>query len=73
MTAEAWFSPGGDVHLRIWLGGVALDYAATAVAARNLIHDWRRKHWCTIELTRSTVEECRLLPRIPNERLFLGP
>ncbi|MEU0499792.1 hypothetical protein [Nocardia sp. NPDC005998] len=73
MTTETWFSPGSDVYLRIWLGGMFFDYAATASAARNLIQDWRRKRWYTIELIRDTVEECLLLPRLPCERLFLGP
>ena len=73
MTSDAWFLSGSDVHLRIWLGGMVFDYAASAVAARNLIHDWRRKRWCTIELIRDTVEECLLLRRLPCERLFLGP
>ncbi|MFE3060408.1 hypothetical protein [Nocardia sp. NPDC059236] len=73
MNAERLFTPEGDVHLRIWLAGVPFDYTATAEAARNLIHDWRRKHWCTIELIRDTIEDCRLLRRLPCERLFLGP
>ncbi|WP_433683075.1 hypothetical protein [Nocardia sp. CA-119907] len=72
MTAERWFPTEGDLHLRIWMAGVVFDYAATAAAVRNLIHDWRRKHWCTIELIRETVEDGRLLPRLPCERLFLG-
>ncbi|MGY1961784.1 hypothetical protein [Nocardia gipuzkoensis] len=73
MTADAWFALGNDVHLRIWLGGMVFDYAATSIAARNVIHDWRRKPWFTIELNCDTIEERRLLPRLPCERLFLGP
>ncbi|MFX0578438.1 hypothetical protein [Nocardia nepalensis] len=73
MTAKGYFPPDGDVHLRIWLTGVVFDYTATAVAVRNLIDDWRRMHWCTIELIRDNIEDCRLLPRLPCERLFLGP
>lgn len=73
MTAEAGFPTEGDLHLRIWMSGVVFDYTATAAAVHNLIHDWRRRHWCTIELIRETVEDCRLLPRLPCERLFLGP
>lgn len=71
--AQGWFSSEADVHLRIWLADVVFDYTATAAAARNLIHDWGRKHWCTIELIRDTVVDGRLLPRLPCERLFLGP
>ncbi|MEV6338371.1 hypothetical protein [Nocardia vinacea] len=73
MTAEVWFPTEGDLHLRIWMSGVVFDYTATVAAVHNLIHDWRRKRWCTIELIRETVEDCRLLPRLPCERLFLGP
>ncbi|MEV5832693.1 hypothetical protein [Nocardia sp. NPDC052112] len=73
MTVKRWFPPEGDVHVRIWLAGVVFDYSAAAAAVRNLIHDWRRMHWCTIELIRDTIEDCRPLPRLPCEQLFLGP
>ncbi|WP_157126151.1 hypothetical protein [Nocardia mikamii] len=59
-----------DVRLRIWLGDIAFDYLAAAAAASNLINDWRRRPWYAIELMRDTIEE--RLPRLPNERLFLG-
>ncbi|WP_433732235.1 hypothetical protein ACQP0C_08535 [Nocardia sp. CA-129566] len=72
MTAERWFPTEGDLHLRISMAGMVFDYTAAAVAVRNLIHDWRRRHWCTIELIREAVED-GLLPRLPCERLFLGP
>ncbi|MEV0341406.1 hypothetical protein AB0H49_20485 [Nocardia sp. NPDC050713] len=71
MTADAPLPPENDVHLRIWLADMMFDYVATARAARNLIDDWqRRKHRHSVELIRSTVEERRLLPRLPCERLF---
>lgn len=73
MTAEGWFPSEDDVHLRIWLTDAVFDYVATAAAARNMIHDWGRKPWCTIELIFDTIEDCLLLPRLPCERLFLGP
>ncbi|WP_433193947.1 hypothetical protein ACQP1G_34925 [Nocardia sp. CA-107356] len=73
MTSDAWFPTGSHVHLRIWLGGMVFDYAAQAVAVRNLIHDWRRRRWYTIELIRDTIEECLPPRRLPYERLFLGP
>lgn len=63
----------GDVHLRIWLGSTAFDYRTSLIAAANLIHDWRRKHWCSIELFLGTTEEPLPETRLPNERLFLGP
>ncbi|MFE2995749.1 hypothetical protein ACFXG4_12130 [Nocardia sp. NPDC059246] len=70
---DGTFPPEGDVHVRIWLADVVLDYASAAMAVPNLIHDWRKKRWCTIELMRDTIDNCRLLPRLPYERLFLGP
>ncbi|MGY5310493.1 hypothetical protein [Nocardia gipuzkoensis] len=73
MTAEALFPPEGDVRLRIWLADTVFDYTATAAAVRNLVHDWRRRRWCTIELTRAAIDDRRTLPRLPCERLFLGP
>ncbi|MFJ9370480.1 hypothetical protein ACIRRA_39495 [Nocardia sp. NPDC101769] len=73
MTTERWFLPEGDVHVRIWLAGVVFDYTVTAAAVRNLIHDWRKKHWFTIEFIRDAIDDHRLLPRLPCERLFLGP
>lgn len=73
MTTRGWFSPEDDVHVRIWLAGVVFDYTATAAAIPNLIHDWAQTHWSTIELMRYSIDDCRLLPRLPCERLFLGP
>ena len=70
--ARPTHATGGDVHLRIWLGGIAFDYLAAAVAVNNLIRDWRRRPWYAIELIRGTAEEGLSLPRLPNERLFLG-
>ncbi|OXR46949.1 hypothetical protein B7C42_00065 [Nocardia cerradoensis] len=73
MTSETWFPPADDVHLRIWLGDMVFDYAVSAVVVHNLIEDWSRRRWCTIEFMRDTAEK-RLLPRrLPCERLFLGP
>ncbi|MTE16716.1 hypothetical protein [Nocardia aurantiaca] len=72
MTADEWLPPEGDVHVRIWLAGIVFDYTATAAAARNLIHDWRQRRWCAIELICDTIDDLRLLPRLPCERLFLG-
>lgn len=65
-------SPEGDVHLRIWLSGIAFDYMAAAAAVGNLIRDWRRRPWYAIELMRDGLDERLSLPRLPNERLFLG-
>ncbi|MBY8863442.1 hypothetical protein K7711_43725 [Nocardia sp. CA2R105] len=73
MNTERWLLPEGDLHLRIWLTDTVFDYAATAEAARNLVHDWIRKRWCAIELVQEAVEDSWLMPRLPCERLFLGP
>jgi len=62
----------GDVHLRVWLAGVSLDFATTAAAARNFIRECSHRRWCTVGLVRSTVEYRSLLPRLPCERLFLA-
>ncbi|WP_157126225.1 hypothetical protein [Nocardia mikamii] len=70
---EQWLPDGGDVHVRIWLRGMAFDYRATIAAAENLIRDWRRRRWCAIELIRSAVGRSLPEVRLPNERLFLGP
>ncbi|WP_330231635.1 hypothetical protein OHA40_03525 [Nocardia sp. NBC_00508] len=72
MTAAAWLPPEGDVHLRIRVGGMVFDYVSTATAVRGLIRDWQRKPWCTIELIPDTIEGCRLLPRLPCERLWVA-
>ncbi|MEV4155613.1 hypothetical protein AB0J48_21560 [Nocardia salmonicida] len=71
MTATESTDPSGDVHLRIRIGDVAIDYAASIEAVRCLINDWRRRPWFTIELILDTVE-IYLLPRLPCERLYLG-
>lgn len=41
MCNEVGHLPGYDVHLRLRLGGVAFDYRATAVAARNSMSESR--------------------------------
>ncbi|WP_063044329.1 hypothetical protein [Nocardia pseudovaccinii] len=73
MTSEGWFPTTGNVHLRVWLADMAFDYTATAVAVPNLIEDWMRKHWYTIELIHDTTDDYVQLPHLPCERLFLGP
>ena len=73
MTDEAKLLPERDVHLRIWLGGTAFDYAFPVAAALGLIDDWTRKPWFTIEFVCGTAEDDLPLRRLPGERLFLGP
>ncbi|MFF3567658.1 hypothetical protein [Nocardia jiangxiensis] len=62
-----------DMHVRVWVNGMAFDYRAAQGVARNLIRDWHRKRWCAIELIAHTSEGCLPETRLPNERLFLGP
>ena len=62
----------GDLHLRIWLGGISFDYSVAAAAVGNLIGDWRRMRWYTIEFIFDAMDECLPERRLPNERLFLG-
>ncbi|SUA46131.1 Uncharacterised protein [Nocardia africana] len=62
-----------DVHVRIWLGGRAFDYRTAAAAVDNIVRDWRRKRWCTLEVVLGTIDGRLPETRLPNERLFLGP
>jgi hypothetical protein len=73
MTNEARSPFTGDVHVRVWLGGLAVDYRATVAAALNFIRDGQRKRWCAIEFIAHPTSDCPALPRLPCERLFLGP
>lgn len=59
-----------DVHLRIWLSGIPLDYRAASEVAYHFISEWRRNRCETIELVLRSVGDLRLLPRLPCERLF---
>lgn len=63
---------GGDVFLRLWVGGIAFDYVVSAAAVGNLLDDWARSRWCTIEVVGNPSAGHRP-PRLPCERLFLGP
>jgi hypothetical protein len=65
--------PEHDVHLRVQLGGLLLDYRATSTAARNFLADWKRTHCETIEIIIDSTEDRQQLPRLPCERLFLYP
>lgn len=73
MSAEGWIPQEGDMQLRIWLANVAFDYVASVAAVHNVIHDWGRKKWFTIEFTPGPFDPSRALPRLPCEQLFLGP
>jgi hypothetical protein len=70
---SAWGPIDGDVRLRIWLNGIAFGYRATVTAAYQLICDWQRRPWCSIELVVREVDDRLPMTRLPNERLFSGP
>ncbi|PPJ25566.1 hypothetical protein C5F51_22260 [Nocardia nova] len=72
MATERPLRAADDVHLRIWLDGVRFDYAASMAAVHQLIHDWTRKRWYTIELVRDSLDDLARMTRLPCERLFLG-
>ncbi|MEV5649483.1 hypothetical protein AB0L57_14645 [Nocardia sp. NPDC052254] len=72
-AADAGYPARADVHVRIWLNGVAFDYRAAATAIHNVILDWQRKRWCAIEIIEHTLEDMLPETRLPNERLFIGP
>lgn len=60
-----------DVHLRVHLGGVSLDFAACRTAAMRFLREWR---------TVRAAEDIAVIPgnaiglaRLPCERLYLEP
>ncbi|MFG3617835.1 hypothetical protein ACW9HR_05140 [Nocardia gipuzkoensis] len=60
-----------DVHLRVLLDGVSLDFAACHTAAMRFIREWRavRPAADLTVIPGSTIA----LPRLPCERLYLEP
>lgn len=63
----------GDVCVRIWISDMVFEYLVAAAAVRNLLDDWKRRHWCTVELISEATDDSRSMARLPCERLFLGP
>ncbi len=70
-TEPASSCPRTDIHLRIWLGDVVFECAATAAATHNLIRDWHHRRWYTIEILLNTEQDLKKARRLPCERLFL--
>ncbi|MGA4792456.1 hypothetical protein [Nocardia sp. AB354] len=62
--------PNGDMHLRIWLGGLALDFRATRAAALVFFREWSEKRCEAIELITKSLRDISRLPRLPCEELF---
>ncbi|WP_329409598.1 hypothetical protein OG563_44395 [Nocardia vinacea] len=59
-----------DIHVRVFLHGVRLDYAACLTAALIFTREHQRRHHAdavTIDLG-----DTSRYPRLPCERLFLG-
>ena len=63
----------GDVHVRIWLGGRALDFCAKPSAALAFYREWRRKRSEAIEIVATPIRERPFPPRLPCEQLFAQP
>jgi hypothetical protein len=60
-----------DVHLRINLRGLILNYAARASAAYHFIEDQKSHRYVDSVLV--MPGDGSGLPRLPNEELYLGP
>ncbi|BDU02491.1 hypothetical protein IFM12276_55190 [Nocardia sputorum] len=60
-----------DVHLRVLLCGLSLDFAACHTAAMRFIREW-----CAVRAAADLVVvpgDAAGLPRLPCERLYLPP
>lgn len=68
-SAEASYEP--DVHLRVNLRGVILDFTALASAAEQFIEDHKTHHY--VDAVSVIPGDGRGLPRLPNEELYVGP
>ncbi|WP_433755561.1 hypothetical protein [Nocardia sp. CA-135398] len=80
MLTDACTSPGAptarpsdepDVHLRVHLRGMILDFIARASAAQQFIEDQRTHHY--VDAVSVIPDDGRGLPRLPNEQLYVGP
>jgi hypothetical protein len=60
-----------DVHLSVLLHGIRLDFAACMSAALAFIQEARAIQCC--DAISVTPDDPQGLPRLPNERLYLGP
>jgi hypothetical protein len=63
----------GDVQLRIWLGGMVLDFRASHEAAITFCSEWEQKRREAIELVISPLCDVGRLPPLPCEQLFRDP
>ncbi|WP_157172653.1 hypothetical protein [Nocardia exalbida] len=60
-----------DVHLRVLLGDLSLDFAACHTAAVRFIREWR-----AVRIAADLIVvpgDTAWLPRLPCERLYLHP
>lgn len=63
----------GNVQLRIWFGGMALDFRATHQAALPFRSEWQLKRWEAVELVTKPLCDVSLRPPLPCEQLFRNP
>jgi hypothetical protein len=60
-----------DVHLSVFVHGVRMDFAACLTAALCFIEDHRSRHY--VDAVEVIHGDTSGIPRLPNERLYLGP
>lgn len=60
-----------DVHLSVFLHGARFDFAACRTAALRFIEDHQARHHA--DAVYVIPGDATGLPRLPCERLFLGP
>jgi hypothetical protein len=60
-----------DVHLRVLLDGMSLDFAACHAAAMRFVQEWRAVRAASDLLV--VPGGAAELPRLPCERLYLEP
>jgi hypothetical protein len=60
-----------DVHLRVLLDGISLDFAACHTAAVRFIREWRAVRVAADLIV--VPGDTTGLPRLPCERLYLQP
>jgi hypothetical protein len=60
-----------DVHLSVFVHGVRMDFAACMTAALYFVEEHRSRHY--VDAVNVIPGDTSGIPRLPNERLYLGP
>ncbi|MEV4130390.1 hypothetical protein [Nocardia sp. NPDC049707] len=60
-----------DVHLSVFLHGARFDFAACLTAALIFMRDHQAQHY--VDAVTVDLGDTRGYPRLPCERLYLGP